>query len=315
MLIYIIKRILYMLLTLFLVSIIIFSIIHIIPGDPIRLVYGVIHGTQEMIDAKREILHLNDPIIVQYYYWFKDIIRGNFGESLRSGEKVFPLIITRFSRTIILSFVSMAIAIFLALILGVLAAYKRNTFYDFFIMGFSVLGISIPVFWSGLLAILFFSIYLGVLPSIGYVSFLVDPLDSIKHLILPAGILGFSITGYTTRITRSQMIDVLNQDYVRTARAKGVAERAVVYKHALKNALIPIVTVIGIQFGFLMGGQVLVEVIFGWPGIGTLIVKAILNRDYTIVQGVSLIIAVFLILISLVVDIIYAFLNPKIRYQ
>jgi peptide/nickel transport system permease protein len=314
MLRYLIRRLLYIIPVLFFVTIIVFSFIHLIPGDPVRMIYGV-RATEEKVAIVRAQLNLDKPIVVQYFLWLKDLSRGNFGKSLRSNEPVFPMIVAKLGPTLALTVTSLVFSVSISIIIGVIAAAKRNTIYDFSVMGIAVFGISIPVFWMGIMVILFFSMYLGWFPSMGYAKFFENPLSFIRHIILPAATLGFALAGYSTRMTRSQMIDVLNQDYIRTARAKGVAERLVVYKHALKNAMIPIVTAIGLQFGFLMGGQILIEEIFAWPGIGRLVVKAIFNRDYTIVQGVVLVVAVMFVFVNLIVDILYAYLNPKIRYK
>lgn len=311
---YIAKRILYAIPVLFFVTLIVFSLINLVPGDPIRLMYGL-EATEAKVAIARARFHLDEPVIVRYFLWMKDVLRGDFGISLRSNQPVLNLIVDKLKNTVILTFASLTISVSISIILGVIAAYKRNTLIDFGVMGFAVVGISVPMFWSGLIAILIFAILLKVFPSMGYVSFLEDPVGFIKHLILPAGVLGFTLAGYTTRMTRSQMVDVLNQDYIRTARAKGVIERLVIYRHALKNALIPVVTAVGLQLGILMGGQILVEEIFAWPGVGRLAIKAIFNRDYPVVQGVVLVIAVLFVFINLAVDIIYAFLNPKIRYK
>ena len=311
---YILRRVLYVIPVLFFVTIIVFSLINLIPGDPIKLIYSI-QGTAEKIELARARLNLDKPLIVRYGLWIKDLSRGDLGESLRSSEKVLPIVMRKLGPTLILTISSLFISIILSIILGVIAAARRNTMTDFGVMGLAIFGISIPVFWMGLLVVLLFSVYWKILPSMGYKSFLETPVEAFRHLTLPALTLGFALAGYTTRMTRSQMIDVLNQDYIRTARAKGVKESLVIYKHALKNALIPVVTAVGLQVGFLMGGAVLIEEIFNWPGIGKLLVQSILNRDYTMIQGVTLVIAIIFVFINLLVDIIYAFLNPKIRYQ
>jgi len=311
---YILRRVLYTIPVLFIITLIVFSLIHLIPGDPVKLIYSI-EGTEERIEKAREKLNLDKPVIVQYGIWMRNLSQGQMGESLRSGEEVAPIIFKKLGTTAILTFSALLISITLSIILGVIAASRRNTTIDFGVMTLAVFGISIPVFWTGILVVLLFAVRLGLLPAIGYESFLENPAEAFRHLTLPALTLGFALAGYTTRMTRSQMIDVLNQDYIRTARAKGVKEGFVIYKHALKNALIPVVTAIGLQLGFLMGGAVLVEQIFAWPGIGQLLIHAIFNRDYIMIQGITLVVAVLFVLINLIVDIIYAFLNPKIRYQ
>ena len=271
---YILKRVLYAIPVFFLVTIIVFSLINLIPGDPVKLIYGM-HASAEKIETARAKLNLDKPVIVRYGMWMKDVFKGNLGKSLRSDKEVLPIIIKKLGLTFILTIAAMFVSITISIILGVIAASRRNTTTDFSIMAFAVLGISIPVFWTGLLVVMLFAVYWGILPSMGYESFTENPVEAFRYLILPALVLGFALAGYTTRMTRSQMIDVLNQDYIRTARAKGVMEKTVIFKHALKNALIPVVTAIGLQFGFLMGGAVLIEEIFAWPGIGKLLVAAI----------------------------------------
>ncbi len=311
---YIIKRILYAIPVLILVTVIVFSLIHLIPGDPIRIMLGI-NAKPEQVDALKKELNLDKPVVVQYFLWLKNVATGNFGFSIRSKEPVFKLIMQRLPNTLVLAISALVFSVFFSIILGVIAAYKRNTPLDYGAMIIAVLGVSIPSFWMGIMLILVFAMTFRVLPSMGAVSFLKDPVQSIKHLILPALSLGVVLMGYLTRVTRSQMLDVLNQDYIRTARSKGLKENSVIFIHALKNAMIPVVTVIGIQFAFLMGGDVLIEQIFAWPGIGRLALSSIFNRDYPVVQGVVLVSAVIFVFVNLIVDILYRFLNPKVKLK
>jgi peptide/nickel transport system permease protein len=311
---YVIKRILYAIPVLILVTVIVFSLIHLIPGDPIRIMLGI-NAKPEQIDALKKELNLDKPIVVQYFLWLKNVATGDFGFSIRSKEPVFKLIMQRLPNTLVLAISALIFSVFFSIILGVIAAYKRNTPLDYSAMIIAVLGVSIPSFWMGIMLILVFAMTFRVLPSMGAVGFLKDPVQAIKHLILPALSLGIVLMGYLTRVTRSQMLDVLNQDYIRTARSKGLKENSVIFIHALKNAMIPVVTVIGIQFAFLMGGDVLIEQIFAWPGIGRLALSSIFNRDYPVVQGVVLVSAVIFVFVNLIVDILYRFLNPKVKLK
>jgi len=314
MLKYLLKRILYIIPVMIMVSIIAFSLLHMIPGDPIMIMLGV-RAQPETVEALREQLYLDEPIIVQYFLWLKGVLQGDLGESIRNKIPVLELVVQRLPVTLSLAIISLSISVVVSIGMGILAAVKRNTPWDFGAMTFAVLGVSIPQFWMGIMVILLFSLVLGWLPSVGYVSFIKEPIESIRHLILPSMALGFSLAGYITRMTRSQMLEVLGEDYIRTARAKGLREAVITYKHALKNAMIPIVTVIGLNFAYLLGGTVLIEHIFALPGIGRLVLQSIYNRDYPVVQGVILIVAVVFIIINLIVDLIYRFLNPKIRYK
>lgn len=311
---YIFKRIIYSIPVLLLVTIIVFSLIHIIPGDPVLAMLGI-QATTSMIANLRAQLNLDKPIVVQYYLWLKDVFRGDLGESIRSKQPVLKLVLNSLSPTVLLALTSLLFSVFFSIIAGAIAASKRNTIFDFGAMFIAVLGISIPAFWLGIMVILILSVNLNIFPAMGYVSFLKNPIDALMHLILPAATLGFGLVGYTTRMTRSQMLEVLNQDFIRTARAKGLLEVVVIYKHALRNALIPIVTAVGIQLGFLLGGAILIEQIFAWPGIGRLAVLAINSKDYTVLQGTVLVVATMFVIINLIVDILYTFLNPKIKLK
>ena len=307
-------RVLYIIPVMLLVSIIAFSILHLIPGDPVMIMLGV-RAQPDTVEALRGQLHLDEPIIVQYFIWLKGVLQGDLGISIRNKIPVLELVIQRLPVTLSLAIISLSISVVVSIGIGILAAVRRNTFWDFGAMTFAVLGVSIPQFWMGIMVILLFSLVLRWLPAVGYVSFIQDPLESIRHLILPSLALGFSLAGYITRMTRSQMLEVLGEDYIRTARAKGLREAVVTYKHAFKNAMIPIVTVIGLNFAYLLGGTVLIEHIFALPGIGRLVLQSIYNRDYPVVQGVILIIALVFVVMNLIVDLTYKFLNPKIRYK
>jgi peptide/nickel transport system permease protein len=310
---YLARRALTLLPILLLMSIIVFGLVRMIPGDPIDVMYGG-EGMDEVRRAalSRE-LGLDQPIVVQYGRWLLRAIGGDLGNSYRASMPVMQLIGQRLPATLWLSFSAMVLSLIIALPLGLLAAVKRNSAADMGATAFAILGISMPNFWSGILLVLIFSIWLGWLPSIGYVSPFDDFGRSLRHLILPAFTLGWALAGVTTRLARSSLLEELGKDYVRTARSKGLAERAVLLRHVLRNALIPTVTMIGLQMGFLIGGTVVVETVFAWPGVGLLVVDSIFSRDYPVVQGVVLVIAVIVVAINLLVDVTYTVLDPRIR--
>lgn len=330
---YILKRLLMIVPTLIGVSLLVFFIIHLIPGDPAQVMLYP-KGTPEEIEALRHKLGLDKPLAIQYIDWIIGAAHLDLGTSVFSGEPVVTEVFRRFPATIELTFGALLIAVFIGIPLGVLAARKRNTLIDYSCITFSLLGVSIPVFWLGLMFIFIFAATLGWLPVSGRITmglslenitgfYLLDALltgniqalsDVSRHLILPSISLATIPLALIVRITRSSMLDVLSQDYIRTAKAKGLPVKRVIFRHALKNSLIPVITVIGIQIGSMMGGAILTETVFSWPGIGMLIIDAIYNRDYPLIQGVVFIIALIMIIINLLVDIIYAYIDPRIRY-
>lgn len=294
-------------------SLFIFTLIRLIPGDPIDVMYGSEGMDEVRRAALRRELGLDDSIIIQYIKWLGRAISGDLGRSYKAQMPVSELIVQRFPATLFLSITALLFSLVLAIPLGVLAAIKRNSWIDFAAMAFAIFGISIPNFWAGIMLALIFAVYLHWFPSIGYVSPLTDFGKSLQHLLLPAFTLGWSLAGTTSRLTRSSLLEELGKDYVRTARGKGLAEQVVLLGHALRNALIPIVTMVGLQLGFLIGGAVVVETVFAWPGIGLLIVDSIFGRDYPVVQGVVLVVAVLVVLVNLTVDLVYTLLDPRIR--
>lgn len=310
---YLLRRALTLIPILLLMSIIVFGLIRLVPGDPIDVMYGS-EGMDEIRRAalSRE-LGLDQPVVVQYGRWLLRAVQGDLGNSYRATMPVRQLIAQRLPATLLLSFAAIFLSLVIAIPLGLIAAVKRNTWADMGAMGFAILGISMPNFWSGILFVLVFAVWLGWLPSIGYVSPLQDPIGSVKHLILPAITLGWALAGTTTRLARSSLLEELGKDYVRTARGKGLRERSVLLTHATRNSLIPTVTMIGLQLGFLIGGTVVVETVFAWPGIGLLLVDSIFARDYPVVQGVILVIAIMVVAINLLVDVVYTVLDPRIR--
>ncbi|MEA1960916.1 MAG: ABC transporter permease [Bacillota bacterium] len=331
---YFIKRLLLAVPTIIGVSIIVFLLIHIIPGDPVQVMLGN-KATEAARTALTERLGLNQPLYTQYWNWFTHSLQGDFGISVTSYEPVMSEVMSRFTATIELAFISIIIAIVLGIIFGVTAARYRNQPADHILIGFSLLGVSIPVFWLGIMLIFLFAAVLQWLPVSGRLTmglsiphitglYLVDSLltgnmrafaDSLQHLILPAISLATIPLAIIVRVTRSSMLDVLHEDYIRTARAKGVPRRRVIFKHALKNAMIPVLTVIGLQLGTLLGGAILTETVFAWPGVGRLLVTAISNRDYPTVQGIVFLISVLFVAINIIVDCCYAYLDPRIRFE
>jgi peptide/nickel transport system permease protein len=312
---YFIRRLISLLPIFFLMTIIVFVLIRMVPGDPVDVMYG----SEGMDEARREVLRhdlgLDQSVVVQYARWLGRAVTGDLGRSYRAQMPVMTLIGQRLPATLVLSVAAMIISVLIAIPLGVIAAVKRNTWADFTAMAVAILGLSLPNFWIGILLVLIFSIALKWLPSIGYVPLSGGIGTSLSHLILPAITLGASLAGTTTRLTRSTVLEELGKDYVRTARGKGLPEKVVLMGHALRNALIPTVTMIGLQLGFLIGGTVVVEVVFAWPGIGMLLVDSIFARDYPVVQGVILVIAVFVVVINILVDVVYTILDPRIRLQ
>lgn len=310
---FVFRRALSLLPILLLMSVIVFTLIRLVPGDPIDVMYGSEGMDEARRNALRHDLGLDESLPIQYLKWLGRAATGDLGRSYKAQMPVGELIAQRLPATLFLSAAALVFSVLLALPLGVIAAIKRNSWVDFAAMAFAIFGISIPNFWAGIMLALVFAVYLHWLPSIGYVSPLADLGGSLQHLLLPAVTLGLSLAGATSRLTRSSMLEELGKDYVRTARGKGLGERAVLLGHALRNALIPTITMIGLQLGFLIGGAVVVETVFAWPGIGLLVVDSIFGRDYPVVQGVVLTIAVMVVVVNLTVDLIYTVLDPRIR--
>ncbi len=312
MLEYIARRTLLIIPALLFVSIISFSMVYLAPGDPAEILLTSPEGTPSpaAVEAFRVRMGLDQPIYVQYLRWLNNILHGDFGYSYMSERPVFDAIFKSFKATLKLSIVSMFISVIVSIPLGILAAIKHNSATDDLCRLGALVGVSIPNFWQAFLLILLFSIYLDWLPVAGY-----GDGGDLRHMILPAITLGTSSAAVTTRLMRSSMLEALSQDYIITARAKGLSEKVVVGKHALKNALIPVVTMLGLNLGFLLNGAVVTEWIFGWPGIGGLVVDSIYQRDYTMIQGSILFIAVIFVTLNLIVDISYTYLDPRIRYE
>lgn len=312
MLTFIFRRIVSLVPVLLIVSLMVFTIFRMIPGDPVDAFLGMEQDPQ-VRSTLRVQFGLDQPLPVQYLYWLKNILHGNLGKSLSAQKQVLTLLMEKIPNTIYLAFSSVFISILIAIPAGIVAATRRKKPEDYAAMTFALLGISIPGFWLGIMFILIFSLYLGWFPSMGFVSPFEDPLRSLWHLALPAFSLGWLQAAIVTRLTRSSMLDVLSREYVRTARAQGHPERRVVFRYALKNALIPVVTVVGLRLAALLGGTIVIEQIFSWPGIGLLLLQAIYARDYPLVQGGVLVIAAGFVLINLLVDVAYKVIDPRIR--
>ncbi|MCO1602768.1 ABC transporter permease [Desulfosporosinus nitroreducens] len=334
MLKYIFKRILMLIPVLIGVSIIVFLIMRVFSPDPAPIVLGQ-HATQEAVEVWRQANGLNDPIYLQYFNYITGALTGDLGTSYYTKMPVAKEIFARFPATIELALVAIMLASFFGILIGVISAVKKNSIFDNAGMFIALIGVSMPIFWLGILLIIFFSGTLHWLPSSGRIDPMLQPLDitgfylidslmtnnidafkdAFRHLVLPASALAMYSMAIIARMTRSSMLETLQQDFIRTARAKGISEGRVIIRHALRNGLIPIVTVIGLQLGSLLGGAVLTETVFSWPGIGAYTVACILKSDFPVVQGVVLLIASIFVLVNLIVDVIYAFLDPRIKYS
>ena len=301
---YIIRRAWQSLTILLGVSVVVFALMHL-SGDPIRLLAPV-DTTAEELEALRKLHGLDRPVPVQYWSFLSGVLRGDFGKSLRSGENALHLALERIPATGKLALTALAISLIIALPFGVLAAVKRNTWIDRTVMGFALIGQSMPVFWLGILLILVFAVNLGVLPATGTRA-------GWRSLILPGITLGMFNMARTARLLRSELLEVLQAEFITTARAKGLTERVVLWRHAFRNAVIPLVTLIGLDLGALLAGSVITETIFAWPGIGRLAVNAIYGRDYPVVQATVLVVASIYVIINFLVDMSYAFLNPRVQ--
>lgn len=303
---YFVRRLLETIPLMLIISIFVFMFIHLLPGDPAKTLAGV-EATTEEVEAIREEFGLNDPLIVQYANYMKDLARGYMGRSLKSSTPVTELILSRFQFTIRLVFAGVLWAPVLGIFIGVMCAIKRGKAFDLGGMLFAIAGLSAPGFWVGLMLIQIFAVNLGWLPSGG--------LDSWKSLILPSIVMGLGIMAVLARYSRSSMLETLREDYVRTARAKGQKESIVMFRHAFKNSLIQVVTILGLQIGGLLSGSVITETIFSIPGMGRLLVDSIGYRDYPTIQGLLMIFSLQYVLINLLVDLLYGVINPKIRYD
>jgi len=319
---YVIRRLILIIPTFFLISAIVFTLIHLAPGDPVMVMvsrHGLPQATQDRI---REELGLNEPVPVQYAIWVGKLLRGDFGFSYVTGRNVLEWISNKVPATVELILIAEIISIIIAVTLGVIAAVKHYSLTDAACSVTALVGYSAPSFWIAVIAILVFSMMLKWLPPSGMYTVGViwgSPLDAfvdhLKHLIMPTSILVLGWTAYLFRMVRSSMLDVLNQDFIMTARAKGVKERVVIYKHALRNALLPVITYLGFSIGFLLGGAAVIENIFDWPGLGEFIVMVASNRDYPALMGITMIISLMVLIANLCADVTYAIVDPRIRYD
>jgi len=310
---YFVRRLLALIPVMAVVVTVVFFIIHLIPGDPVSVMLGP-DATTTQVEETRKALGLDRPLHEQLFRFYGRILRGDLGRSYFLDRPVTTALGERAEPTIVLTLLSLVVAVAIGVPSGIIAAAYPRSIWDRVLMLGALLGVCIPGFWLSLNFIYLFSVRLGWLPVAGYASFFVDPVAALRYMVLPATSLGFNQSALIARISRSCMLDVLQQDYVRTARAKGLSERIVVYVHAFRNALVPVVAVIGITMTILIGGAVVTEIVFNIPGLGRLIISAILRRDYPVVQGVVLVTAASYVLINLMVDMVYGFIDPRIRY-
>jgi peptide/nickel transport system permease protein len=299
---------------LLIVSLISFGLMRLIPGDPAAAIAGIA-ATPAQIEQLRQDLGLDEPLWMQLVHYYEGLARGDLGRSLLLGKGVFAATMERLPVTIALSLYALVFTLLIGIASGIIAALKQNTWIDQAAMMFAMIGISVPNFFLGLLMIILFAVHLGWLPSGGYVAFNQDPVGWLRSMTMPAFSLALLQAGLLARITRSSMLEVLRQDYIRTAKAKGLPQRRVILKHALANALIPIVTVVGIIVSLLLSGAVVTEALFSIPGMGQLLTQAVLNRDYPMVQGGLLLVTTFLVLVNITVDTLYAVLDPRVRHE
>lgn len=294
------------------ISVITFFLIRLIPGDIVNVIMGQDYGDPAFEAELRRLFGLDQPLHVQFSEWFTALLRGDLGHSLRTRRPVVTEIAERFPMTLELTIAALVVSLVIAIPLGIISATRRNSAADMSSRVASLVGLSLPNFWLGILLIMLFSVGWGVLPSGGYNDFAFS-WEHFQYLVLPAITLGTGLAAVTMRMTRSSLLEVLGIDYVRTARSKGLHERIVIGRHALRNALIPVVTVVGIQAGSLLGGALVVEQVFSWPGLGTLVIRSIEQRDYPLVQGLIIFLAFFFVFMSLVVDLLYLYLDPRLR--
>lgn len=313
MLRYLSERLLSLIPTLTVVAVVVFTLVHMTPGDPAAVMLGP-EATQEQVTKLRVQLGLEDPLVVQFGRWVSRAVRGDLGQSIFLHQPVSEAIMSRVEPTGLLTLMATLVAVGLGVPLGVVASTRHNQFTDRVTMMIALLGLSVPSFWLGLNLIMIFAVKLGMLPAAGYTPWSEDPSRAIMHLLMPAFSLGFAQAGLIARMSRSSMLDILGQDYIRTARAKGLAERVVSYKHAMKNAMIPTLTVIGLTVSTLAGGAVVTETVFNLPGAGRLLLQSVLRRDYPVIQGAVLYVALLYAVVNIVVDVAYAWIDPRVRY-
>jgi peptide/nickel transport system permease protein len=308
------KRMIILLLTLLLVSVTIFAVLMVIPGDPAQIILGI-HATPETLQKVRHQLGLDRPAVVRYLAYMKDAVKGDLGRSISYDVPIRSLILSRLQVTLPLAILSMIFAVLISIPMGIYSSLHRNRLGDYGIMVFSQVGLAVPAFWAGILLILLFAVSLHWFPAGGFQPWMPNPFKAMKSLFLPALSLGVVRAAVLTRMTRSSMLDVLAEDYIRTAKSKGLPQRAVVYKHAFRNAIIPVVTIIGLQAGDLLAGAIIIENVFHLPGVGRLVFEAIGQRDLPVVQGVVLSIAAMIVFLNFLVDLAYFYFDPRIRHE
>ncbi len=311
---FIIRRVLMALIVIFILTFISFMVMQLIPGDPVLFMLGL-EATQEQIDALRHELWLDRPVLVQYGHWLGNILQGDFGKSVMYREDVTALIANRLPITLHLATLALIFSVTFGITAGIISAVTRGTFLDQFITVLANIGVAVPIFWLGIMGVYLFGLKLGWLPTQGYTSPIENFWLNTRQLVMPTFCMAVIPLAVVTRLSRSSMLEVVRQDYIRTARAKGLTERVIIMKHALKNALIPVVTILALLVASLFGGSVLVETVFNIPGMGRLLVRAVFDKDFVIVQACLLIIAVVVAVLNLVVDILYSWLDPRIRYD
>jgi peptide/nickel transport system permease protein len=302
---YVIRRLLVSVVIIFGVSLIVFMVMHMAPGDPVMILAGL-EATPEVVESVRREWGFDQPVYVQYLRWFTRAIRLDLGRSVITGETVSQMILSRLPNTLKLNLVAYALALSVGIPVGIVSALRHYSIFDHFVTVVALLGVSMPAFWLGLMLIILFSLWLSMLPSFG--------MGTLSHYVLPALTLGAAQMAVLMRISRSSVLEVMKKDYIRTARSKGLGERVVIYKHMLKNASIPIITIIGLRLAYIVSGSFIVETIFSWPGIGRMAINSLHSRDYFVTQGVVLMTALCIVLANLLVDVSYAYLDPRIRY-
>lgn len=311
---FLVKRCVILILTLILVSVVIFAVLMVIPGDPAQIILGI-HATPETLQALRHQLGLDRPLVVQYLAYMKNLAMGDLGQSIAYHVPIASLILTRLQVTVPLALLSLVFAIFFSIPMGTYSALHRNRVGDYGVMIFSQIGLAVPAFWAGILLILLFAVTLQWFPAGGFKPWSQGPIQALGSLLLPGLSLGLVRAAVLTRMTRSSMLEVLGEDYIRTARSKGLPRRTVIYKHAFRNAIIPVITIVGLQAGDLLAGAIIIENVFYLPGIGRLVFEAIGQRDLPVIQGVVLFIAAAIVLINFLTDVAYACFDPRIRHE
>jgi peptide/nickel transport system permease protein len=311
---YVIRRLISIIPILWLVSVLVFSLIHLVPGDPVMVILGTT-AEKVQVEAMRHKLGLDQPLLVQYGSWIGNLLRGELGRSIVSDEPVMEMILHRLPTTLTVATAALLLSLSISIPAGILSSLRHNTYTDYVFMGLVILAVSMPSFWLALLFILLFSVKLKLLPMMGWVSIFANFWEGLKYLILPAMSLAFILAAVVARMTRSSMLEVLREDYIVTALSKGTPKRLIVFKHALKNAFAPVLTIIGFQVGFLLGGTVVIEDIYSIPGVGRLIFTAITNRDYPVVQGCILMVTVVYVFVNAAVDLAYAYFDPRVSYD